>query len=263
MLAYLFFLDYTDHTVLKGGKLVKNRLQKEKNTSKILIICAILFSVVLYFSIGAKVFADEYKYDENDRIIEVIHDDGSATIYEYDANGNIVSTLYFESKESAEDYLSQNPDDSQDDNNDDTVTDGSDGNNTSDDKGDDKKSDNKDKTDTEDTTSKDSSHDSGQQNSNDENNKKNSTKTDNSASGSSDITDENHGDNGDNISSDNNNSEGSGRVIVDNDAELVESSGNSAKTGDSSPLFTLTLIMALSATAIIGLMIFKRKRKDK
>ena len=119
------------------------------------------------------------------------------------------------------------------------------------------------KTDTEDTTSKDSSHDSGQQNSNDENNKKNSTKTDNSASGSSDITDENHGDNGDNISSDNNNSEGSGRVIDDNGAEFMESSGNSGKTGDSSPLFTLTLIMALSATAIIGLMIFKRKRKDK
>ena len=227
--------------------------------SIVILIAIAMFSLCFEFD----VFADEYKYDDNNRVTEIIHDDGSVTIYEYDANGNIVSTLYFESKESAEDYLSQNPDDSQDDNNDDTVTDGSNGNNTSDDKDDDKKSDNKDKTDTEDTTSKDSFLDSGQQNSNDENNKKNSTKTDNSASGSSDITDENHGDNGDNISSDYNNSEGSGRVIDDNGAEFMESSGNSAKTGDSSPLFTLTLIMALSATAIIGLMIFKRKRKDK
>ena len=210
--------------------------------SIVILIAIAMLSLCFEFD----VFADEYKYDDNNRVTEIIHDDGSVTIYEYDANGNIVSTLYFESKESAEDYLSQNPDNSQDDSNDDTVADGSNVNNTSDDKNDDKKPDNNDKTET-----------------TDGNNKKNSTKTDNSASGSSDITDENHGDNGDNISSDNNNSEGSGRVIDDNGAEFMESSRNSAKTGDSSPLFTLTLIMTLSATSIIGLMIFRQKRKDK
>ncbi len=31
---------------------------------------------------NVEVMADEYKYDENGRVVEVIHDDGSVTIYD-------------------------------------------------------------------------------------------------------------------------------------------------------------------------------------
>ena len=35
--------------------------------------------------------ADEYTYDDNGRITQVEHDDGSSTVYSYDNNGNLLS----------------------------------------------------------------------------------------------------------------------------------------------------------------------------
>lgn len=44
------------------------------------------------------VYAEDFEYDENGRVIIVPHDDGSYTEYEYDKNGNIVSVTTIDSK---------------------------------------------------------------------------------------------------------------------------------------------------------------------
>ena len=53
------------------------------------------FEVVLIFItvlLSAQVVrADEYTYDDNGRITQVEHEDGSSTVYSYDDNGNLLS----------------------------------------------------------------------------------------------------------------------------------------------------------------------------
>ncbi len=53
------------------------------------------FEAVLIFitilSSAQVVIADEYTYDDNGRITQVEHEDGSSTVYSYDDNGNLLS----------------------------------------------------------------------------------------------------------------------------------------------------------------------------
>ena len=55
-----------------------------KKFEVVLIIITVLLSAQV-------VRADEYTYDDNGRIIQVEHEDGSSTVYSYDDNGNLLS----------------------------------------------------------------------------------------------------------------------------------------------------------------------------
>ncbi len=55
------------------------------------ITIAVLVLFICLFVGNGYVYADEYTYDENGRVIEIIHDDGTVTTYTYDDNGNILS----------------------------------------------------------------------------------------------------------------------------------------------------------------------------
>ncbi len=52
----------------------------------------VLFGLIIIVMFSTDVYADEYTYDDNGRVIEVVHDDGSVTSYTYDDNGNIIET---------------------------------------------------------------------------------------------------------------------------------------------------------------------------
>lgn len=261
---------------------MKNKLQKKKNIIKNYIKCAIIVSIIIRLSLGGYVFADEYKYDENNRVTEVIHDDGSVTVYEYDANGNIISTKFFDSEKQAEEYISQGSDDEQ------TI-----GNNTEDDKaggntksedvinddspqndvkqegqGDGIQNDVKQEGQGDGTKNDEKQEATNGSNENDEIDAKTTEKDINyvdesdKSTGSGDTAGGNGINNSDDeIITDKNNNSGDS-VQAYNNSELVDVSGNSAKTSDNSPLFTLAVIMALSAASIIGLMIIRHKRKD-
>ena len=72
-----------------------------KNIVKITIVVlefAFMFLFVCFHNSNT-VYADEYTYDNNGRIIRVDHDDGSYTEYEYDRNGNIILTRTVESQD--------------------------------------------------------------------------------------------------------------------------------------------------------------------
>ncbi len=49
-----------------------------------------LFVVIM----SVKVHAETYEYDALNRVTKVIYDDQSYTVYEYDANGNIINQSY-------------------------------------------------------------------------------------------------------------------------------------------------------------------------
>ncbi len=51
------------------------------------------------FGFSGIVHAEEYTYDDDGRVISVKHDDGSYTKYEYDKNGNIISTVTVKASE--------------------------------------------------------------------------------------------------------------------------------------------------------------------
>ena len=55
-----------------------------KRFEVVLIIITVLLSAQV-------VRADEYTYDDNGRITQVEHEDGSSTVYSYDDNGNLLS----------------------------------------------------------------------------------------------------------------------------------------------------------------------------
>ena len=62
--------------------------QKMNNYFKIIGIALIFISILFSAQI---VRADEYTYDDNGRITQVEHEDGSSTVYSYDDNGNLLS----------------------------------------------------------------------------------------------------------------------------------------------------------------------------
>ena len=55
-----------------------------KRFEAVLIFITVLLSAQI-------VRADEYTYDDNGRITQVEHEDGSSTVYSYDDNGNLLS----------------------------------------------------------------------------------------------------------------------------------------------------------------------------
>ena len=67
------------------------RLNGEENGKmrkiKEVFIMSLIFFVV--FSYGIKTYATEYEYDELNRVIKVMYEDGSYVTYRYDKNGNI------------------------------------------------------------------------------------------------------------------------------------------------------------------------------
>lgn len=81
----------------------------------------ILFFYIIVLFIGAcsvfinsnQAFAEEYFYDENDRVIKVIHDDGSSTEYTYDENGNIINIADFTKEETSNRDSTRDEDSSQ------------------------------------------------------------------------------------------------------------------------------------------------------
>ena len=64
--------------------------------------------------------AEEISYDENGRVIEVVHEDGTVTKYIYDDNGNIISVRNYDSEKLAEEDEKRQDDNSKEDTNTDT-----------------------------------------------------------------------------------------------------------------------------------------------
>ena len=67
--------------------------------------CSVIFTLLILslFSVFMMVEtkAETYEYDKLNRVTKVIHDDRSYTLYEYDANGNIISQSYHEKDDTA------------------------------------------------------------------------------------------------------------------------------------------------------------------
>lgn len=108
----------------------------KKKRSKVLML---VLTGVLLWGNGVAVQAETYEYDDLDRLVKVIYDDGGYVEYEYDKNGNIVSTTVHEAGEEEpeapeipeESDETDNPE--EDDNSDDSDNDG--GSDGSDDSG--------------------------------------------------------------------------------------------------------------------------------
>ena len=74
------------------------------NSRKKKLRCGFPIIFLLVITLGGVVYAEDYEYDDNGRVVSVKHDDGSVTSYEYDKNGNIISVVTDENntKESQE-----------------------------------------------------------------------------------------------------------------------------------------------------------------
>lgn len=68
------------------------------NSIKKKLRCGFPIILLLVVSLGSIVYADDYEYDDNGRVVSVNHDDGSITSYEYDKNGNIINVTTIDSK---------------------------------------------------------------------------------------------------------------------------------------------------------------------
>ena len=55
-----------------------------------------------------KVLAEEYEYDDLNRLIKVTYDDGSYVEYVYDSNGNIISTKVHKAEDETQHSTEQN-----------------------------------------------------------------------------------------------------------------------------------------------------------
>ena len=73
-------------------------MNQRSNYIKILYILIVLV-LCFVISFPIKVYADEYEYDPEGRLVKVVHDDGSYTEYEYDSNGNIISITEWQSND--------------------------------------------------------------------------------------------------------------------------------------------------------------------
>ncbi len=67
--------------------------------------CSVIFTLLILslFSVfmAVETKAETYEYDDLNRVTKVIYDDQSFTLYEYDANGNIISQSFHEKDEPA------------------------------------------------------------------------------------------------------------------------------------------------------------------
>ena len=67
-----------------------------------------LMALLVLFISSKTVSADEYTYDDNGRITQVEHDDGSYTVYTYDDNGNLLSVKTVSSVSKDEQIINDN-----------------------------------------------------------------------------------------------------------------------------------------------------------
>ena len=66
---------------------------KIRGNKKILLICIIAFGALLGATQKFTVCAEKYVYDELNRVIMVLYDDGGTVEYVYDSNGNMIQTI--------------------------------------------------------------------------------------------------------------------------------------------------------------------------
>lgn len=72
----------------------------EKFLRQVGSVCITLLMLSLFVVLmSVKARAETYEYDSLNRVIKVIYDDQSYTVYEYDANGNIKSQSYHEKED--------------------------------------------------------------------------------------------------------------------------------------------------------------------
>ena len=76
---------------------VTERFKRQFGSVCITLLILSLFSA--FMTVETK--AETYEYDDLNRVTKVIYDDQSFTIYEYDANGNIISQTYHEKDDTA------------------------------------------------------------------------------------------------------------------------------------------------------------------
>ena len=70
----------------------------------------------LFMGNAIQTYAEEYEYDELNRVTKVLYEDGSYVEYEYDSNGNILSVeVYQASKELPNDKEEENTEESEED----------------------------------------------------------------------------------------------------------------------------------------------------
>lgn len=77
--------------LLDNTEILRLKMKRKTKIYNIVLPLICILACVLYVQINVR--AEEYEYDENGRVIFVIHDDGSCTEYEYDSNGNIISVM--------------------------------------------------------------------------------------------------------------------------------------------------------------------------
>lgn len=73
-----------------------------KKLKKRLLILGLALGLSLYsvYELSViRVYAEEYVYDDLNRLVKVIYDDGSYVEYTYDSNGNIVQTIVVNSSD--------------------------------------------------------------------------------------------------------------------------------------------------------------------
>ena len=83
-------------------------MKRMKKTGYVCLLC-----LSLYIS-GLHADAEEYEYDDFNRVIKVTYEDGSYVTYEYDSNGNIINTVVYhvEKEETSEKPESEHGEDS-------------------------------------------------------------------------------------------------------------------------------------------------------
>lgn len=83
-----------------------------KVMKRTVLLCVAMIGMVAMISQGMKlnVCAEEYVYDDLNRVIRVIYDDGGMVEYVYDSNGNIIKTIVWDAeKDSIMEEASQQP----------------------------------------------------------------------------------------------------------------------------------------------------------
>lgn len=68
---------------------------RQKRVKNVLMVCSVVLGILTMPVQGAEmiVCAEEYEYDDLNRIIKVTYDDGGTVEYVYDSNGNIIETI--------------------------------------------------------------------------------------------------------------------------------------------------------------------------
>jgi len=74
-----------------------HKIWRKKELKKIFrVFCMITISLSLLLCNGARARAEEYQYDDLDRLVKVTYEDGSYTKYSYDANGNLLEVIVYD-----------------------------------------------------------------------------------------------------------------------------------------------------------------------